>query len=150
MHLVGVHVYAYFWHRFGEAFGSNFPDVGFISGYLLGSFCNSFRRCCKINNWNFAKRKDWFLRCRASAFAPCLLTFECFVYVVVWTASLFDLRNLAGGPGQLMALLGQLMALLGQLMAGGPGWGPQGPGARPGPRPESGPSAPLGPGGPGY
>ena len=30
--------YAYFWHRFWEAFGSNFRDLGVISGSILKPF----------------------------------------------------------------------------------------------------------------
>ena len=38
VHFVCANFYAYFWHRFWEASGSNFEDLGVISGCLLGLF----------------------------------------------------------------------------------------------------------------
>ena len=38
VHFVCANFYAYFWHRFWEAFAPNFVDLGVISGCLLGSF----------------------------------------------------------------------------------------------------------------
>ena len=47
VHFVCANFYAYFWHRFWEASGPNFEDLGVISGCLLGSFWTLFRRCCE-------------------------------------------------------------------------------------------------------
>ena len=38
LQLFGVKFDACFWHRFWEASGSNFKDLGFFSGSILGSF----------------------------------------------------------------------------------------------------------------
>ena len=47
VHFVCANFYAYFWHRFWEASGPDFGDLGVISGCLLGSFWTLFRRCCE-------------------------------------------------------------------------------------------------------
>lgn len=36
---VGVSFCTYFWHRFWEAFGSKFVDLGVVSRSILRSFC---------------------------------------------------------------------------------------------------------------
>ena len=45
---VGVHLYAYLWHRFREACGSNFEDFAVIPGLLLKSCCTFVCTCCEI------------------------------------------------------------------------------------------------------
>ena len=57
VHFVCVNFYVYFWHRFWEASGPNFEDLGVISGCLLGSFWTVFRRCCETQQMQPFKAK---------------------------------------------------------------------------------------------
>ena len=49
VHFVCANFDAYFWHRFWEASGPNFEDLGVIPGCLLGSFSTLFADAAKLS-----------------------------------------------------------------------------------------------------
>ena len=60
VHFVCASFYAYFWHRFWEASGPNFADLGVISECLSGSFWTRFCRCCKAQKMQSFEAKYLF------------------------------------------------------------------------------------------